>query len=103
VAYHENVKVRFADPDLDRLETDTAFTAKLPRSVVKGYRKTMGWIWSATDERDFYELKGLHFEKLEGRPGQHSMRLNEQFRLIVEFEGAGTDHTIVVVAIEDYH
>ena len=83
------MEVRFADPDLDRLETDSAFDARLPQGVVRGYRKVMGWIWSAADERDFYGLKGLHYEQLQGRPGQHSMRLNEQFRLIVEFEGRG--------------
>jgi proteic killer suppression protein len=96
------VEVRFADPDLDRLETDARFTMRLPQPVVKSYRKVMGWVWSAVDERDFYGLKGLHFEKLEGRPGQHSMRLNDQFRLIVEFEGMNP-RTIVIVGIEDYH
>ena len=63
----------------------------------------MGWIWTAVDERDFYGLKGLHYERLQGRPGQHSMRLNEQFRLIVEFEGEAPTKTIVILAIEDYH
>ncbi len=93
----------FGDEDLDRLETDPTFDGGWPRGVVKGYRKVLGWIWAAEDERDFYNLKSLHFEKLEGRPGQHSMRLNDQYRLIVEFEGAGKSKKIVVVAIEDYH
>ncbi|MBI2767255.1 MAG: type II toxin-antitoxin system RelE/ParE family toxin [Chloroflexi bacterium] len=95
--------VRFADPDLDRLETDAGFDAGWPRSVVKAYRKVMGWIWSAVDERDFYNLKGLHFEKLQGRPGQHSMRLNDQYRLIVEFEGSGPARRVIIVEITDYH
>jgi len=97
------VEVRFGNHDLDRLETDASFTARLPQPVVKAYRKVMGWIGAATDERDFYSLKGLHFEQLEGRPGQHSMRLNGQFRLVVEFEGRGPKKSIVIVVIEDYH
>jgi proteic killer suppression protein len=97
------VEVKFDDPDLDRLETDAQFNAGLPRPVVKAYRKTMGWIWSAVDERDFYNLKSLHFEKLKSRPGFHSMRLNDQYRLIVRFEGAGEAKRIAVVAVEDYH
>lgn len=97
------MEVRFADPDLDRLETDAAFDAGWPRAVVKGYRKVMGWVWSALDERDFYNYKSLHYEKLEGRPGQHSMRLNDQFRLIVEYEDAGQSKRIVIVAIENHY
>jgi len=31
------------------------------------------------------------------------MRLNDQFRLILEFEGSGAGKTVVVVGIEDYH
>jgi toxin HigB-1 len=61
-------------------------------------------IRAALDERDFYALKSLRYEKLKGRRGhQHSMRLNDQFRLIVEYEGTGPDKTVVVVGIEDYH
>jgi proteic killer suppression protein len=97
------VEVRFADPDLDRLETDPAFDAGLPRAVVKGYRKVMGWVWSALDERDFYNYKSLHYEKLEGRRGQHSMRVNDQFRLIVEYEDSGQSKRIVIVAIENHY
>ena len=31
------------------------------------------------------------------------MRLNKQWRLILEFEGQGTDKAVVVVEITDYH
>ena len=49
----------------------------------------MQMIRAASDERTFYELKSLHFEKLKGdRSHQHSMRLNKQWRFIVEFEHA---------------
>ena len=96
------MEVRFADSDLDRMETDADYRGRYPQAVVKAFRKVMGWVWSATDERDLYELKGLHFEHLKTRPGQHSLRLNDQWRLIIEFEG-NNPKTIVIVAIEDYH
>ena len=64
----------------------------------------MAWIRSADDERDLYQLKSLHYEKLKGdRSHQRSMRLNDQFRLIVELEQNGPEKVVVVVAIEDYH
>ena len=64
----------------------------------------MAWIRSAEDERDFYGLKSLHYEKLKGsRSHQRSMRLNDQFRLIIELEQNAPENVVVVVAIEDYH
>ena len=96
------MEVRFAKPDLDRLETDANYDAGWPPAIVRAYRKLMALVWAAVDERDFYALKGLHFEKLVGRPGEHSMRLNRQYRLIVRFEGSNPK-TIMIVGIEDYH
>ena len=89
---------------MDRLETDESYDGGLSQALVKAFRKRMQFIRSANDERDFYAMKSLHFEKLKGkRAHQHSMRLNDQFRLILEFEESKTEKTVVVVAIEDYH
>jgi len=94
----------FEDDDLRRLEEDPSFTTGLPQAIVKAFRKRMQQIRSAPDERDFYALKGMRFEKLKGqRKHEHSMRLNDQFRLIVKFKGGNPNKTIVIVAIEDYH
>jgi len=95
---------RFKDKDLDRLETDPDFDADYSESIVRAFRKRMQQIRSAVDERDFYALKSLHFEKLQGnRSHQYSMRLNDQWRLILEFEGEGQNKVVLVAAIEDYH
>ena len=52
----------------------------------------------------FYALKSLHFEKLKGgRAHQYSMRLNDQWRLVLEFETSEAGKIIWVVGIEDYH
>jgi proteic killer suppression protein len=56
------------------------------------------------DERDFYAAKALHFEKLRGnREGQHSIRLNMQWRLILEIRGEHPCKVIGIVEIVDYH
>lgn len=63
----------------------------------------MQWIRAAPDERDFYRMKSLHYEKLKGkRSHQRSMRLNDQYRLILEIEEI-KGRTLVVISIEDYH
>ncbi|MDE2184913.1 MAG: type II toxin-antitoxin system RelE/ParE family toxin [Alphaproteobacteria bacterium] len=96
--------VAFADESLDRLETDPSFTAGFAPAVVKAYRKRMQQIRAATDERTFYGLKSLHFEKLKGdREGQHSMMLNMQWRLIVELTGKAPTKVVRIVEIIDYH
>ena len=96
--------VEFADASLDRLEREAAFTGGWAEGIVKAFRKRMQTIRAAPDERDFYMLKSLHFEKLKGkRLGQHSMRLNEQYRLIVKLVTRSHGKIVLVIEITDYH
>ena len=98
------MEVEFEDDDLDRLEVDQRFDAGFPRGIVKAFRKRMQLIRAAPDERDFYGLSGLRFEQLKGkRKGEFSMRLNDQYRLTMRFQGKGKDKVVVVRSIEDYH
>ena len=98
------MKVRHRDSVLARLEVELGFHANLGRPIVKAFRKVMQLLRAAGDERALREMKSLHFEKLSGkRSHQYSVRLNDQFRLILEFEGAAPDKQVVVVGIEDYH
>ncbi len=99
------MEVVFCDSSLDRLEVDAKFDAGLPRAVVKAFRKRMQHIRSAEDERAFYSMKSLHFEKLKGdRKGQHSMKLNDQWRLILRLDKETKKETVVeILSIEDYH
>src|ERR1700733_6999227 len=79
------METEFKTEELDLLETDSNYTAGLSRGVVKAYRKRMQAIRAAVDERDLRTVKGNHFEKLPGaRSHQHSMRLNDAMRLIIE-------------------
>lgn len=98
------MEVEFDDDDLDRLETDPHFTAGLSQEVVRAFRKRMQQIRAFRDERDFMHLKSLHFEKLKGgRQGQHSVRLNLQWRLILDIRGNHPCKVIGIVEIVDYH
>ena len=98
------MEVEFADESLDQLEIDPRFTGGFAAVAVSAFRKRMQMIRSAPDERDFYALKALHFEKLKGkRSHQFSMRLNDQWRLILEFKGKSPNKIVVIVEIADYH
>jgi toxin HigB-1 len=98
------MQVEFVDHELDRLETDAQFTAGHAQEIVRAYRKRMQQIRSAKDERDLYAVKSLHFEKLKGdRNRQHSIRLNSQWRLILEIRGEHPCKIIGIIEIVDYH
>jgi proteic killer suppression protein len=60
-------------------------------------------IRAAVDERDFYAMKSLHFEKLEGSETRRSMRINKQWRLIVELRGEAPRKKVGVIKVDDYH
>ena len=96
--------VSFKDQSLDRLETDATYSAGLGDALVKAYRRAMQHIRAASDERTLHSRRSFRFEKLSGdRAGQHSMRLNDQWRLIVEIHGEAPNKVIHVIEIVDYH
>jgi len=108
IVYINLVDVIFANDDWDRLELDATWTARLSQALVKAFRKRMQQIRAAPDEREFYKLRSLRFEKLGGnRQHQHSMRLNDQYRLVLEVLKENSEDkkskTIKVISIEDYH
>ncbi|HWB09846.1 MAG TPA: type II toxin-antitoxin system RelE/ParE family toxin [Pirellulales bacterium] len=98
------MEVEHLSQELERLETEAGFNAGFSAAIVAGYHKVMRFIRAAKDERDFRAMRSLNFEKLKGsRSHQHSMRINQQWRLILELKQANPKNVVVVVAIEDYH
>ncbi|MBE0479685.1 MAG: type II toxin-antitoxin system RelE/ParE family toxin [Dehalococcoidia bacterium] len=98
--------VIFADDDLARLEVDASFLIRnMPQGIVTAFRRRIQLIRAAPDERDFYKLKSIRFERLEGkRRNQHSMRLNDQYHLILELLETNPHRKVVkIIGIEDYH
>jgi len=98
------MKVEFDDEHLKELERNPRSTAGHGAPVDRGFRKVIQVIRAAQDERDLYALRSLHFEKLKGeRDYQHSLKINDQWRLIVELRTAEDCKRIGVISIEDYH
>ncbi len=99
------MKVEFHTARMKKLATDDAYDGGFPREAVEKYRQRVSLIEAASDEREFYALGSLHYEKLKGkRKHQRSMRLNSQWRLILEKREAKDGTAVIrVVSIEDYH
>ena len=98
------MRFRFKTHKLRALYTDNAGASKFPAAVVAAFFRRMATIESAQDERDLYAVKGVHFERLKGaRAGQHSMRLNDQYRLILTADKDAQGKYLCIIDIEDYH
>jgi len=95
----------FADDDLQRLAEDVTY---VPRrwgaDIIKAYRKKVQVLRAASDERDLYAMRSLRLEQLKGnRAGTSSIRLNDQFRLIIKFETDDVGRIVIVIEMVDYH
>jgi proteic killer suppression protein len=101
------METRHDDPDLEAAETDPDYRgqldAKLVRALVKVMNIVRNFVQNETQLRGF---RGLKFEPLKReRSHQHSLRLNDQWRLIVEIEKrpGPNSNVLVVKEIDDYH
>ncbi len=98
------MKTGYGNKSLKRIRDEAGFTGGFSDAIVAAFREVVQFIESAPDERAFGAMRSLNFEKLKGnRDGQYSMRLNKQWRLILEFEGKGSDKKLRIVEIVDYH
>ena len=98
------MEVKHTDPVLEQMETESGRNGTFGQEAVRAYRKWMQLIRAAVDEGDLYAFKSRRFKKVRGnRAHQHSLRLNSQWRLIVEIEKSNSQNVILIVAIEDYH
>jgi len=96
----------FANKKLEQLYTAEAGANKYPPEVVDAFFKKMALIRTAKDENDLRAFKSLHFEKLQGERGlrgERSIRLNQQFRLILRLETDEQGKLVCIISIEDYH
>lgn len=99
------MRVEFEDDDLRRLYEEPNFRlSSIGNDLTRAYRKVVGFVATAFDERDLRAMRSLHFEKLEGdRLRQNSLRLNKQWRLIVRLDTTQEGKQVVVIEVVDYH
>ncbi len=98
------MEVEFANDELKRLAYEAEFRSTFSRNIVAAFRKRIQLIRAARDERDLYAVRSLRFEKLKGnRAPQRSIRLNDQWRLILEIIPGDQGNTVRIINIEDYH
>ena len=99
------MRISFRDDELRRLYEEADLRVpRLGPDVVRTFRKKVGFVEAAHSELDLRNYRALHFEKLAGnRKGQHSIRLNDQWRLILTIESDPGGRLVVIIEIVDYH
>jgi plasmid maintenance system killer protein len=96
------LQLHFRDPGLAELATNKNAQSRYGEATDRKYRQRVQQIVTALDEHEFCALKSLHYKKLKGH-NQFSIRLNDQCRLILKFEGDRPNKKVLIVAIEDWH
>lgn len=97
---------RFKGEKLKALYTQEEGGHRYPPAVVKRFFEVMAIIDSMPNEGDLYFFKSLHYEKLKGtrgKMGERSLRLNDQWRLIIRLETDPKGKTILVLEIGDHY
>ncbi len=99
------MRLRIDDTEVAKIHSDARY--RCPRydvAIHRAIRRVLALIEEVPVQRDLYQFKALRLEKLRGnRAGQMSMRLNDQFRLIVRFETQPNSQQCIVVEVVDYH
>jgi proteic killer suppression protein len=85
-------------------ETEKIFrgktSTKLPKDIQRTARRKLLYLNDAVDLQDLLAPPGNRLEKLKGdRAGQHSIRINDQWRICFEW----SDNKAQNVEIVDYH
>lgn len=72
-------------------------------AVYKLYVRRLQTIRDIEDDRGLRDHKGLHYEVLDRSNYEHSIRLDQQWRLILWFNEDAEGRYMVIDHIEDYH
>lgn len=100
------VRFEFRNKKLHALYYEGKGAADYQSEIIDAFVDAMAVISAAPDEREFYKLKSLHFEKLigkRGERGERSIKLNDQWRLILIITKDNQGKLVIIIDIEDYH
>lgn len=97
------VRIEYGDQILRRLAEEAEFRPqRWEPDVIRNYRRKIQFLGYAKDQRDLLSLSSMNLKKLKGgRVGQWSVRLNDQFQLVITFRTDRDDSRVVLVGLVD--
>lgn len=91
--------VNFGDKDTEKLFI-TGKSKKVPSTIIKTALRKLDYLNRAKTFQDLEAPPGNRLEALKGvMKGKHSIRINDQFRIVFKFESGEASE----VAVTDYH
>lgn len=100
------MRFSFKTKKLRSLYEEEKGAANYPAAVVAAFFEAVAIIDAAADERDLYATKSLHYELLKGKRGKlghRSVRLNDQYRLILAIERDEEGRYCLIVSLEKHY
>ena len=100
------MRIHFKTKKLKALYDEDRGANKYPKGVVDAFFEVLATVRSAVDERELYNLKSLHFERLGGKRGRlehRSIRLNDQYRLVLIIERDQDGKYLLIVRLEKHY
>ena len=99
------MRIDFEDDDLRRLYEDRDFVhPRIGPEITKAFRKAVNRLVAAESEVDLRKYTALRYKKLQGdQAGCRSVRLNDQWRLILRVEADESGRLLILIEIVDYH
>lgn len=89
----------FANKDTETLYV-TGKSKRYPSTIIKTVLRKLDYLNKAKTLRDLEAPPGNHLEALKGNlKGKHSIRVNDQFRIVFQF----SDSEASEVEVVDYH
>jgi len=96
------MEVEICDPEIESMAFDPAYKGKWPVAIVRAVRKVINIIMQATDRNDLYQMHSLRLKKRQGEE-YHQIRINDQYRFLLEFKDAGGKEIISIIEMGDLH
>ena len=99
------MRLQFEDDNLRRLHEEHDYVhPRLGTEVARAFRKKVAYLEEAESEVDLRNYKALRLEKLRGsRSGQHSIRLNRQWRLIIRMQADTEGRLLIIVEVVNHY
>ena len=98
------MEIEYKNPELKQMACNPNNYRGTWSYLVRAFLKRINMMKQAVDRRDLYKMRSNRLEKLKGnRQHQHSLWLNDQYRLIIQFKQKQGREIISVIKIEDYH
>lgn len=98
------MELEFVDSDLEDMIFSEGYSGRVSPVIVRLARRCINYLQKSPDRRAIYGFPGYRLEKLRGKlQGYHSLRLNDQIRLRIQFVSRQGEEIIRIICIEDYH